>query len=166
VDEVRTDVMGSVIGIRRCGKADARKLLFEAHMDEVGLIITGHEDGFLRFTAIGGVDARMLPNAEIKILTDPPIVGVVAVAAPHVLREEDSDKTIKLEDLSIDIGLGQEEARKAVPLGTPALYNTAVRPFGELLMCGKGLDDRICLSSVLYALELLKSEKLDVDLRV
>jgi endoglucanase len=166
VDEVRTDVLGNVIGLKRCGKPNAKKLLFDAHIDEIGLIITGHEEGFLRFSTLGGVDARMLPAAEIKILTDPPITGIIGAAPPHLLKDEESDKTIKVDDLFIDIGMTQEEAQKAVPLGTPAVWNCAARPFGSRQMCGKGFDDRACLSSILRAMEFLKDEKLDVDLYV
>ena len=133
MDEVRTDVLGNVIGVKRCGKPGAKKLLFDAHIDEIGFIVTGHEDGFLRFTSIGGVDSRMLLAAEIKILTDPPIVGFVGAAPPHVLKGDESDKPIKLEDLFIDIGLSQEAAKRAVPIGTPAVYHGAVRPFGNRL---------------------------------
>jgi len=108
----------------------------------------------------------MLPASEIKVLTEPPIIGIVGVLPPHVLKEEDSDKTIKTEDLFIDIGLSQDEAKKAVSLGTPAVYNTGARRFGNNLICGKSLDDRACFASILQALELLKDEKLDVDLYV
>ncbi len=171
MDEVRIDVMGNVIGIKRAGAArcaltDAKKLLFDAHIDEIGFIITGHDDGFLRFATLGGVDARMLPAAEIKILTEPPIIGIVAAAPPHILKDEDSDKTIKTDDLYIDIGMNQDEAKKAVVLGTPAVYNAGARPFGDGLICGKGLDDRACFACILRALDLLKDETLEVDLYV
>lgn len=61
VDEVIIDTLGSVIGVRRCGKPEAKKLLLDAHLDEIGFIVTGYEEGFLRFAPIGGVDPRMLP---------------------------------------------------------------------------------------------------------
>ena len=62
VDEVRVDRMGSVVGLRRCGKENAPRLLLDAHLDEIGFLITGHEDGYLRFAPLGGVDPRMLPD--------------------------------------------------------------------------------------------------------
>ena len=62
VDEVYIDRLGSVIGIRRCGKPTPKRLLLDAHLDEIGLIVTGIEEGFLRFAPIGGVDPRMLPD--------------------------------------------------------------------------------------------------------
>ena len=71
--EVCIDKMGSVIGVRRCGKENAPKLLLDAHLDEIGFIITGHEEGFLRFAPLGGVDSRMLPDRELTIMTQPPM---------------------------------------------------------------------------------------------
>ena len=56
VDEVMVDHMYSVIGVRRCGKKGAPKLLLDAHLDEVGYLVTGHKDGYLTFTSLGGVD--------------------------------------------------------------------------------------------------------------
>jgi endoglucanase len=170
MDEVRTDVMGNIIGVRRCEASrrgeNAKKLLFDAHIDEIGFIITGHEDGFLRFSTLGGVDARMLPASEIKILTEPPIIGIVAAAPPHILDAGDSDKALKVDDLYIDVGMNQDEAKKAVPVGTAAVYNTGARVFGTDMIYGKSLDDRACFACVLRALELLKDEQLDVDLYV
>lgn len=166
LDEVKTDVLGNVVGVKRCGRENAKKLLFDAHIDEIGFIVTGIEEGFLRFSTLGGVDARMLPATEIKILTDEPIVGVISVLPPHILKTEESDKSIKTEDLYIDIGMSQAEAEKAVPLGTAAVFNTGARVFNKDYICGKGLDDRACFACVIRALELLKDAQLDVDLYV
>ena len=71
MDEVWTDRLGNVVGVRRCGKPNARKLLLDAHLDEIGLVVTGIQDGFLRFGTIGGVDPRMLPDRELTILIRP-----------------------------------------------------------------------------------------------
>ncbi len=90
-DEVFTTRLGSLIGVRRCGKPGAKKLLLDAHLDEIGLIVTGHEDGCLRFRSIGGVDPRMLPDREVTVLADPPVPGVVACLPPHVQTATDRD---------------------------------------------------------------------------
>ena len=81
-DETWIDKMGNLVGVKRCGKKNARKVLITAHLDEIGLMVTGIEDGFLRFTKIGGVDPRMLPDRELTILTEPPLFGVVAALPP------------------------------------------------------------------------------------
>jgi len=166
MDETRIDVLGNVIGVRRCGKDGARKLLFDAHIDETGLIITGAEEGFLRFAALGGTDARILPASGVTILTDPPLYGVIGTLPPHVLKKEDTEKVIKVEDMFIDVGMTQEEALKTVPQGTPAVLAHGARRFSESRICGKALDDRAGFAAILRAVELLGGETLDVDLYV
>lgn len=166
MDETWIDVLGNVLGVSRCGREGAPALLFDAHIDEIGLIITGIEEGFLRFAKLGGLDPRVMPASDVKILTDPPRYGVIRVLPPHVLNKEDTDKVLKLEDMYIDVGLSQEEAEKAVPLGTPAVLEGSIRLLGEEYICGKALDDRAGVAAILRSLELLQGERLNVDLYV
>ena len=166
VDEVHTTRLGSVVGVRRCGRENVHKLLLDAHLDEIGFIVTGHDEGFLRFAPLGGVDSRMLPDREVVILTDPPIHGVVACLPPHVQTAGDMDKSLPVKDLYIDVGLSREEAEKRVPVGTPATYRGGCAPLGEDLLSGKALDDRCGFAVLLDVLERLKGKELPVDLYV
>lgn len=166
VDELRVERLQSVLGIRRCGKEGAKKLLLDAHLDEIGFLITGVEDGFLRFRTLGGVDQRMLPAREMIVLTDPPVLGVVATTPPHLQSPGESDQSIPLDKLFLDIGMNQEAAEQAVPVGTPVVYRAEVFPLGEKQICGKALDDRACFAVLLRTLELLQNETLDVDLYI
>ena len=166
MDEVWFDRLGSVVGVRRCGKPGAKRLLLDAHLDEVGLTVVGMERGFLRFALVGGVDVRMLPDREVTVLTDPPMFGVVACLPPHVLSAEDREKAPKLEELFIDVGLSQEEAERKIPLGTPVVYRPGFIKLGEDQLCGKAMDDRSCFTALLRTAELLQGRELDVDLYV
>ncbi len=163
VDEVWVDRFGNLVGVRRCGKKDAKTLLLDAHLDEIGLISVGAEDGFVRFRSIGGVDPRMLPDREVTILSDPPLFGVVACLPPHVLGADAQDKSVPAEDLCIDTGLSQEEVERLVPAGTPIVYRGGCFDLGERRMCGKSMDDRACFVSLVRCAELLQGKDLDVD---
>lgn len=165
-DEVYVTRLGSVAGVRRCGRENAKRLLLDAHLDEIGFVVTGCEEGFLRFAPLGGVDPRMLPDRELVLLTDPPVCGVAACLPPHVQKGEDMDKTTPIEDLVIDVGLSQEDAQKKIPTGTPATYRGGCSPLGEDLLCGKALDDRAGFAVLLDVLERLKDKQLNVDLYV
>ncbi len=165
MDEVWLDRLGNLVGVRRCGRPEAKKLLLDAHLDEVGLVVTGHKDGFLRFHA-NGVDARMLPDREVVILTEPPMLGVVACLPPHVLSAEDREKVPEVKDLFIDTGLSQAEAERRIPIGTPMVYRAGFTPLGERQVCAKALDDRACYAALLRAAELLRDAALDVDLYI
>lgn len=166
VDEVSIDTLGNAIGILRCGKPNAKKLLLDAHLDEVGLIVIGIEDGFLRFRGLGGIDPRVLVDRELTILTEPPIFGVVSCLPPHVQKSGDSDHAESMDQLMIDIGMTQEQAEKTVPIGTPIVYRQSNYPLGENEFCGKSLDDRSCFVALLRAVELLKERERDVDIYV
>ena len=105
----------------------------------------------------------MLPGREVTILTDPPMLGVVACLPPHVQSREDMDKSQPIQELFIDIGQSKENAKKLVPVGTPAVYHTSCVPLGEDLICGKSLDDRACFAILLDTVQRLAVEDLDVD---
>lgn len=167
VSEVSFDRLGNVIGVRRCGQKNARRLLLDAHLDEIGLIVTGIEEGFLRFASIGGVDPRMLPARELTILTKPePLFGVVACLPPHVQTAADHDKSVSIEDLRVDVGMTQAEAERAIPIGTPMVYRESCFRLTGDQVCGKAMDDRSCFAVLLRTAELLAETELDVDLYI
>ena len=166
MDEVWLDRLGNVIGVRRCGRPGAKKLLLDAHLDEIGLMVTGIKDGFLKFTTIGGVDPRMLPDRELTILTDPPLFGVVACLPPHVLSAADREKAPPIEDFYVDTGLSQEQAQRLIPIGTPMVFRASFLELGEGQWCSKAMDDRSCFVTLLRTAQLLQGEALDVDLYI
>lgn len=166
VDEVGIDALCNVYGIKRSKKEGAKKLLFSAHLDEIGLIVRKIEDGFLRFATIGGIDPRVLPAREIKVLTDPPIYGVIGALPPHLQTKDENKNPIPTEKLSIDVGLTQEEAEKLIPIGTPAVFAEKAVALKEPYYSGKSLDDRSCFVILLRMLEMLKDSELGVDLIV
>ena len=156
------DRFGNLFACYPCGKPNAKKIVLDAHLDEVGLLITGAEDGFLRFRSVGGIDPRMLPNREVTILTEPPTFGLVAVLPPHVQKPGDANKSIPLDELYIDAGLTQEEGEKLV--GTFAVPRGTVQSHLNDVVSGKALDDRAGFVTLLRTVELLTDEELDTDL--
>lgn len=166
MDAVSVDTMGNVIGLRRCGRENAKKLLLDAHLDEIGMIVTKADHGFLRFADIGGVDPRMLPAREVFVLAEPPVTGVITCMPPHALASEDMDKAFSRDDLLIDVGMGEEEAKEKIQPGTPVVFRGGAGRLGKDRVCGKALDDRACFAVILRSLELLKDEELGADLYV
>ena len=162
VDEGYRDKFGNVIGVRRCGKENAKRVVLDAHLDEVGLVITGAKEGFLSFRAVGGIDPRMLPNREVTILSQPPRFGLVAVLPPHVQQPGDANKSTPLSDLYIDAGLTQEEGEALV--GTFVVPKGPFRPLLGERVSAKALDDRAGFAALLQTAEYLQGKPLDVDL--
>lgn len=166
MDDAFVDRFGNAIGVRLCGKPGAKKLLLDAHLDEIGLVVTGIEEGFLRFRTIGGVDPRMLPNRELTIMTQPPLMGVVACLPPHVLKAGEGNNSIPIEDLWVDTGLSQEQAEASIPIGTPMVFRGGTCELENQKLSGKAMDDRACFVILLRAAELLQEKQLDVDLYI
>lgn len=159
VDEVITDPLGNVQGIRRSEKPGAKTILLDAHLDEVGLIVSGYDGGMLKFCGgVGGVDPRMLPGLPVRVLTASPVDGVIGCGDP---LSEDTDKPLEEGELRIDCGLTEDEAKK-IPVGTRIAYATEPWQEGNRIF-GKSLDDRACFIALLRALELTKDEKLGVN---
>ncbi len=94
------------------------------------------------------------------------MLGVVAVKPPHIMAAGEADDAVPIRDLWLDVGLTQEQAEKAAPVGTPIVYREETFRLGEDLIAGKSLDDRSCFAILLRTLELLKGEELDVDVAV
>lgn len=163
-DEMHIDAMGNVLAVKRSSRPDAPVMLIDAHMDEVGFIVTGQEEGFLKFSTLGGVDARMLPGREVNIMTNPPLYGVIACLPPHVLTAEEREKTIEVKQLFIDTGLSADEAEKLIPPGTAGTFIGAPFMLGDDCICSKALDDRSCVAIMIEVAERLKKEELSMDI--
>ena len=72
VDETYTDALGNLIAIKYGNLPDGerKKLLYCAHMDEIGFIVTYiEENGFIRFAPIGGIN--FVAAAFTRLLTAP-----------------------------------------------------------------------------------------------
>lgn len=165
VDEVRIDRVGSVIGVRRCGRENARTVLLDAHLDQIGFVVTEVlEGGFLRFAPVGGIDPRMLLGGEVEILTEPPLYGVISCTPPHLMKPGEENKAVPIHEMLIDTGL--LDARGCVKVGTPVVFRQKMVQLSKDSITGKCLDDRAGVASILYALEKLKNTELAVDLAV
>ncbi len=150
--EVRTDGMKNIF----CTFGQGPHFLLDAHMDEIGLIVTSiTDDGFLKFSASGGVDRRFLPASEVTVLGKRRLRGVVCSVPPH-LRSNKEKKVNDISDLAVDIGFSKDEAEKLVEPGDRILFH---HQFDEL--CGSKvvsncLDDRCGVASLLLTLDRLK----------
>jgi putative aminopeptidase FrvX len=163
-DEMYTDALGNLIAVKKCGKPGARRLMLDAHMDEVGFIITGQENGFLRFSTLGKIDPRVLPAKEIRILSPEPVFGVIDTMPPHILSHEEMDRVIEADKLFIDVGMENEEAEKRIPPGTSAVFAGVCSRLGKTCISGKALDDRACVAIVIATMEALRDRELSADI--
>jgi len=157
-DDVRIDALYNAIG--RLGD-DGPRIILCAHQDEIGLMVLSIEkDGAIRLARNGGVDPRILPGLEVIVnAASGPLPGVVGAKAPHLLKPEDHNKAVKLEDVYVDIGYPAARVRELVRIGdTVTLTGAPVCLDGEI-MAGKTMDDRACVAVMLECAALLSTMK-------
>ena len=152
--------------VKRCGKPDAKAILLDAHLDEIGLIVSGIEKGFLRVRAVGGVDPRILPNQRVTVWGRAALPGLICTLPPHIQTPADQEKSTPIADLWIDVGLNQATAEAETPVGSPVTFDSQYTLLQGGCAAGKSLDDRAGFAALLYAADLLKNEDLDADLYI
>ena len=160
-DEVRTDALGNVIAIKRCGKENAPSVMVEAHCDEIGLMVTSvTKEGFITFANVGGVDPRILPSLEVTVHGRRDIFGVVGIKPAHLLED---GKSVKIRDMAIDTGLSADEVKELVSVGDSITIAQSVGKIGSRQWSGKTLDDRASLAAVIQLMKNLKNVQLFAD---
>lgn len=164
-DQVQILPLGCVVGQRAAANPEAPRLLLDAHLDQIGFIVSSINDqGFIHFTPCGGFDPRVLPGKEVIVHANPDYYGVIAVLPPHL--QTDRQSAMKLDDMVIDVGMSAEDARKAIPLGTPITVAAPTFMLGDKSIGGPTFDDRACFATILWALDMLGDEPLPVNLTV
>lgn len=150
-DEITRDVMGNLIVHK---KGNGPRIMFAAHMDSIGFVITHIDDkGFLRVGRLGGLDVYSCLHIPVRFKNG--VKGVVASCA-------EDDKKMTLDDLYIDIGAtSREEAETRVQLGDTAVFDFPAFQMGERIS-SPYLDNRISCVVLLMALEQLKGSKNDL----
>jgi len=159
-DELRADSMGNLIGLKR-GEPTAdtphRSIMLAAHMDEIGLIVTKLEEGFLRFATVGGIDVRTLPGQEVTVHGRMALRGIIGSRPPHVLPPKNRKKVIPLESLFIDVGLAQADLEDNVRVGDLITLHSDFAELQGGYVSGKALDDRAGVASLVHCLRSLSS---------
>jgi len=157
VDEMHEGNLGSLIGLKRgIGPEPRPKLMLAAHMDEIGLMVTDIEKGFLRIARVGGTDRRVLLGLEVTVHGRRDLHGMVATRPPHVLPKEDRKKTVPWDKIFVDVGLPEEEVKDLVSIGDLISIRREMSELKNRRVAGKALDDRACVAAITLALERLQ----------
>ena len=159
-DRVEITPAGALL-VHKKGRAKPKhRVVLAAHMDEVALLIKSiDEDGFLKFSTVGGIDRRVLPGKQVFI-GDKRIPGVIGMKPIHLTEDDELEKVPDTDDLYIDIGADkQEEAEKLTERGDYACFDPEFLELENGFVCSKAIDDRIGCAVML---ELIK-EELPVD---
>ncbi len=150
--EYKTDNLGNIICFKKGKKQPIKKVMVDAHMDEVGLIISSvTEDGFLKFKTVGGIDVSTLLFRRVKI--GGKINGVICGKPIHLVNSEQRKKLPKADSLYIDIGAKtKQEALLMVSLGDRAIVQSEFKVSGDIIKA-KAIDDRVGCAVIIKLLQ-------------
>lgn len=140
--DVSVDAMGNIV-VHLYGKAPASKtVLFDAHMDEVGFLVTHiNSDGTLCFDTVGGIDKKVLFGQRVRIGD---VLGVIGGKAVHQCSRDEKDTIPAIDDMAIDIGAtSREEAQTRVEIGQGGTFACGLHEGQNGFVLGKALDDRV-----------------------
>lgn len=147
-DELHVDAMGNLIAIKGKANAQAPKVMLAAHLDEIGVIATHiDENGFVRFSTIGGVRRQTSTGGRVRFLNG--VVGVIGHEDPYAWT-----KLPTIEQMFIDVG-ARSRADCPVRVGDVAGFERNYEEFGDRLVA-KSMDDRIGVAVLIETLRQLK----------
>ncbi len=143
-ESYEVDNMGNLVVHKKGKDRPSRKVLFSAHMDEVGFVVTHiDEDGMLQFATVGGVSPSVIPGRPV-LVGPRALPGVIGTRPVHLLTSEEREEYAKVEDMRIDIGAANRE--EAVKLASPGDMVTFIGPWKELgedSILARAIDDRV-----------------------
>jgi putative aminopeptidase FrvX len=146
-DELRVDALGNLIVRKGVRKENGLRVMLSAHMDEIGIIATHiDENGFIRFTMVGGVFPRNCPGGRVRFMNG--VQGVIGTE-----RTESVDKAYMIEQLFIDVG-ASSRADCPVKVGDVAAFDRPMLDLGNRLVA-KAMDDRISVAAQIETLRRL-----------
>ena len=178
-DEVIFDRFGGCRLVKKAAPEieKPKKIMFDAHIDQIGLVVTEILDGgFLRVKSLGGLDNNILPASEFFVYTydenEPFIfspnnkIPAVAISVPPHLKKSNENILPKLEDIYLDTGYdSKEELEKIVRVGSPVTFKQDfINLENDLVSCA-GMDDRLCALILMLAVKSLKNAP-DVEIHV
>jgi putative aminopeptidase FrvX len=159
------DGMGNVL-VRLDGRSPhAPLVLYAAHMDEIGLVVTRlNDDGSLQVDKSGGLMPWKLGEGPVEILGDEAtIVGVLAMGSTHTANA--ANQAITWDDVRVLTGLTPEQLKTAGvrpgSTGVPTRERRGPVLFGDPadpLVGAWTFDDRMGVVTLLRLLQTMQRE--------
>src|SRR5690606_22325109 len=159
VDEIHIDALGNLTAVKRGegGSSPPVRVMWAAHMDEIGFVVTKIEKGgFLRVSNVGGIDIRNVLSQEVTVHGRQDLPGVLGAKPPHLTTADERQKPVPLDELFVDVGLSEERARELVAPGDLISFRRPFRRLQGQRVTGKSLDNRASVASLYHALKVLQ----------
>lgn len=163
--DAEIDRSGNVTGVIASGRPGAKTLMLDAHIDQIGMIVTAvDKDGFIKVGFCGGADMRIMLTQSVTVHGFEPVRGVVSTLPPHV--SSDHSKVPEIGDISIDVGMTKEQAERIIRPGDRVTVNSDFRELCGDVISAPSVDDRSGVCAILAALDMLKTRESAYDLAI
>ncbi len=160
VDDLQVSRLGSLHALRRGAAPEPRPaLLYAAHMDAIGMMVSGLLDGFLRISEVGGLDPRILAGQLVTVHGRKDLPGVIVPLPANLLPDEMGETFGKLGGLLVDVGLTAAEVQKLVRVGDLVSFAQPPIELSEDYLAGHSLDNRASLAALTDCLQALQGRQ-------
>lgn len=148
--------------IAEIDKGSNYTIMLEAHIDEVGMIITDILDGgFLLASKIGSLDGRLLPAMPVKVFGNKTVDGVFTSIPPHI---KGNDSCPSFENCYIDTGINN--IGEIISLGDIAVFDAEPIWLTNERITSKALDNRAGVAAVICAAKRLAEADCPVNIKL
>lgn len=154
VDDIQVDAMGNLVAHKGQKSPGGIRIMLAAHMDEIGVLATHvEENGFVRFTTVGGVRPHTLLGGRVIFVNGTRgVIGGERLESPGSLHS--------FEQMFIDVGATSRETCP-VKVGDFAGFDRPFADYGDRLT-SKAMDDRVGVAVLVEVLRTMESSPNEV----
>lgn len=164
VDELSVSKLGSLHGLRRANvKGKHHSVLIATHMDAIGLMVAGLDDGLLRVMSIGGLDLRILVGQMVTVHGKRELPGILQMIPDRLKDKSKAGNPPSITDLFVDTGLPMNEVSDLVNLGDLVSFATLPQEMSGGALAGHSLDNRASVAALTLCLEEIRKFNLAWD---
>jgi tetrahedral aminopeptidase len=157
-DELQTSRLGSLHALRKGQGPEPRpRILIEAHMDAIGLMVKGLVGEFIRIAPIGGVDHRVLPGQMVTVHGCEDVRGIIVCPPANRLPKGAGDPPSSLDYLLIDTGLPPKQLEETVHVGNLVSFAQVPLQMSDRFLAGHSLDNRASVAALTLCLQEMKN---------
>jgi putative aminopeptidase FrvX len=157
-DQLSISRLGSLHGLQKgTGREPRPSIMVAAHMDAIGLMVNAIIDGFLRVTAIGGIDVRVLPGQMVTVHGRQDLPGMIVPTPARLMPTRVQTEVVPLQYLLVDVGLLPDEVANLVRVGDTISFAQPPLNTGGETLAGHTLDNRAAVAALTDCLDILHS---------
>ena len=158
VDEISVSQLGSIHGLKKGSKENAKSILIAVHMDAIGLMVSSIKGSFLHISNVGGIDPRVLASQPVRVHTKTgDFPGLIVLPPAHTLPEDIGSSPVPLKHMFVDIGMDEKKVKELVDIGDPISFRNPPQEISDNILIGHTLDNRVSVTAMTKTLRDLQN---------